>query len=128
MENTLTVLQTFTYEKGNQDCTCHEIIEFNQGDHLHILEDPFYVDHAGWYISVRKNDADPFYMSIPFIDEKYEDRSLYTEMDLELAILVHQHQIDQSLVNKNKSEFLYHKKELDLLMMMHPKNMLANME
>lgn len=128
MEKTLTVLQSFTYEKGNQECSCHEIIEFNQGDHLHILEDPFYVDNAGWYIAVQRNDADPFYMSIPFIDQRYEDRSLYTEMDMDLAILVHQQRIDRSLEYKNKSEFLYHKQELDLLMMIHPKEMLANME
>ncbi|CDQ19307.1 hypothetical protein SAMN05192559_10140 [Halobacillus karajensis] len=125
MPNLLSVIHPFTYEKGNNGCSCHEYITFEQGDFLWILDDPFYVDQVGWYIAVQKNDKSPFYMSIPFIDEKYEDRSLFTEMDRELAINIHQFQIDQSLISKDKAAFLYHTEELDKLMAITPDNMYA---
>ena len=121
MEKILAVLEPFEYEKGNNECSCHEIIQLQYGDFLHILEDPFYVENAGWYIAVCVNQENPFYMSIPFIDDKYDERMLYTELDLDLAINYHEYRVEQSLVSKNKQDFFYHKEKLDRLTNIHPK-------
>lgn len=120
MERILSILEPFVYEKGNSGCSCHETIKFQHGDHLYILGEPFFVETTGWYIAVSKNEESPFYMSIPFIDDMYEECTLYTEMDLDLAINFHQYQIEQSLINKNKKDFLHHKHSLDRLTAVHP--------
>ncbi|SFJ42408.1 hypothetical protein SAMN04487936_102108 [Halobacillus dabanensis] len=121
VEKILTVLEPFEYEKGNTECSCHEIVQLQYGDYLQILEDPFYVENTGWYIAVRINEGNPFYMSIPFIDEKYDERMLYTKLDLDLAINYHEYRVEQSLIAKNKEDFFLHKEKLDSLTNIHPK-------
>ncbi|WP_062514204.1 hypothetical protein [Halobacillus sp. KGW1] len=120
MEGTLFVYKPFRYEKGNTDCSCHEIIRFQHGDLLHIAGDPFYVDSLGWYIAVQKNDSSPFYMAAHFIDDLYEKQALYTKMDLTLAMNYHKYKVNEALDRKEKKVFLQHSKAFDRFKALHP--------
>ncbi|MCA0972092.1 hypothetical protein LCM20_15905 [Halobacillus litoralis] len=115
MPNCLYVLKPFRYEKGNKGCSCHEIVRFQKGDHLHIIGEPFFVDHIGWYACVQQNEEDPYPMSAEFIDELYHKGALRTSMDLDLSINYHQHKIDEALANREEAVFLSHTQQLNTI-------------
>lgn len=113
MENTLYVMKPFRYEKGNQNCSCHQTVRFTKGDQLNFISPPFFVDHIGWFIRIQKNEGEPFSVSTDFIETLLTKKAVCTELDLMLAINYQQFKINQALDEKNEELFLVHSKAME---------------
>ncbi|MYL21077.1 hypothetical protein GLW04_14330 [Halobacillus litoralis] len=125
MEQYLYAVKPFEYRTETTEDSQADVKTLTEGDVLHVTGLPLYVDQMGWFVEVQINDDAPFSMSIPSMDDCYDQGLLFTEMDLDLAINYYEFKIDQSLVSKDEVSFHESKHALDRFKQLHPEFMKA---
>lgn len=120
MEQFFYVVEPFEYRPETSEDAQADVKSFAHGDILHVTGLPLYVDQMGWFVEVQKNEDAPFSLSIPYMDDCYDQGLLFTEMDLDLAINYYEFKIDQSLVSKDEGSFHESKSALDQFKQLHP--------
>lgn len=91
------------YKKEN--LVCHSLF-LKQGELLTITNRKKYIVNVGWFILIQTNNNIEEFVFVEELEEALNNEQIMDEIDCMLKISSISYYLDQSLVSRNKEEFL----------------------
>lgn len=98
-------IQCFTSGNKKENLICHSAF-LNYGDILTITNRRKYIVNVGWFILIKINNNKEEYMLVKELDDAITNEKILDEIDFMLKLSSISYYLDQSLISKNKDEFI----------------------